>query len=58
LLLAGGPSTIAELLSGAREIALARPVLMSMLWSRAAMVDIGIPIGAESRVLAPSRTGA
>lgn len=30
--LAGGPSTIAELLSGAREVALARPVLMHVLW--------------------------
>ena len=54
----GGPSTIAELLSGSREVALARPVLMNMLWTGAAMVDVGIPIGADSRVWAASRTGA
>jgi hypothetical protein len=56
--LAGGPSTIAALLSGSREAALARPVLMNMLWTGAAMVDVGIPIGAESRVWAPLRTAA
>ena len=56
--LVGGPSTIAELLLGSWEVALARPVLMNMLWSGAAVVDVGIPIGAESRVWAPSRTGA
>jgi hypothetical protein len=56
--LEGGPSTIAELLSRSAEVALARPVLMNMLWTGAAMVDVGIPIGAESRVWAPSRTAA
>ena len=56
--LAGGPSTIAELLSRSREVVLARPVLMNMLWTGAAIVDVGIPIGAESRVWAPSRKAA
>ncbi len=38
--LAAGPSTIAELLSGACEPMLARPVLMHMLWAGDAMVDV------------------
>jgi hypothetical protein len=50
VVLSGGPSTIAELLSGSWEVALACPVLMNMLWTGVAMLDVGIPIGAESRV--------
>jgi hypothetical protein len=58
VVLSGGPSTIAELLSGSWEVALACPVLMNVLWTGVAMLDVGIPIGAESRVWASSRTGA
>ena len=58
VVLSGGPSTIAEPLSGSWEVALACPVLMNMLWTGVAMLDVGIPIGAESRVWASSRTGA
>ena len=39
-MLAAGTSTISELLAGAREPALARPVLMHMLWAGDAMVDV------------------
>jgi hypothetical protein len=56
--LAAGPSTIAEVLSGACEVALARPVLMHMLWAGAALVDVGAPIDADSRVWVPSKVGA
>ena len=42
--LAGAELTIAELLSGAREPLLARPVLMGMLWHREARVDLDSPI--------------
>jgi hypothetical protein len=58
VVLSGGPLTIAELLSVSWEVALACPVLMNMLWTGVAMLDVGIPIGAESRVWASSRTGA
>jgi hypothetical protein len=58
VVLSGGPSTIAELLCGSWEVALACPVLMNMMWTGVAMLDVGIPIGAESRVWASSRTGA
>jgi hypothetical protein len=53
--LAGGPSTISELLSGARESALACPVLMGMLWSGDALVDVAMPIAGDSSVWAPTR---
>ena len=56
--LAAGPCTIAELLSGAREPMLARPVLMNMLWAGEALVDLSGPIGEESRVWARLRMGA
>ncbi len=52
--LAAGPSTIAEMLSGALEVALARPVLMHLLWTGAVIVDVGAPIEPDSRVWAPS----
>ena len=48
--LAAGPCTIFELLSGACEPALARPVLMHLLWAGEALVDVVEPIGEESRV--------
>lgn len=48
--LAAGPCTVYELLCGAREPALARPVLMHMLWTGEALVDVAEPIGEESRV--------
>ena len=49
-LLAAGASTIWELVSGAVEPALARPVLMYLLWIGEAMVDMTAPITAASRV--------
>jgi hypothetical protein len=52
--LAAGPSTIAEMLAGALEVALARPVLMHLLWTGAVIVDVGAPIEPDSRVWAPS----
>ncbi len=49
--LAAGPSTIAELLSGALEVALARPVLMHLLWTGAVIGGCGRPDRAgQSRV--------
>jgi hypothetical protein len=54
VVLSGGPSTIAELLSGSWEVSGA----VNMLWTGVAMLDVGIPIGAQSRVWASSRTGA
>jgi hypothetical protein len=57
-LLAAGPRTIAELLSGALEPMLARPVLMHLLWVGRALVDVGEPIEDESRVWAPSAGAA
>jgi hypothetical protein len=48
--LAVGPCTIFELLSGACEPALARPVLMHLLWAGEALVDVVESIGEESRV--------
>ena len=47
--LAAGPCTIGELLSGAREPVLARPVLMHLLWAGEALADLSEPIGEESR---------
>lgn len=45
-----GASTIAELLAGAVEPALARPVLMQLLWTGEATVDMTAPISETSRV--------
>ena len=49
-MLAAGPSTLGELVSGAREPMLARPVLMNMLWAGEALADLSKPIGEDSRV--------
>lgn len=49
-LLAAAPATICELVSGAVEPALARPVLMHLLWTGEAMVDMTAPISGDSRV--------
>jgi hypothetical protein len=48
--LAVGASTVCELLGGARERALACPVLMHMLWAGEALVDLSEPIGEDSLV--------
>jgi hypothetical protein len=56
--LAVGPRTIGEVLSGAREPALARPVLMHMLWVGDAFVDLLEPIGEDSAVWARLRVAA
>ena len=48
--LAAGPALISELLVGACEPALARPVLMHLLWTGRVLVDVGEPLGDESRV--------
>jgi len=50
LLLATGASTICELVGGAVEPVLARPVLMHLLWTGEAMVDMTEPISEASRV--------
>ena len=50
--LAGGSCTIGELLSGALEVMLARPVLMHLLWSGDALIDLTGPIE-ERTVLSP-----
>ena len=47
---ATGSCTIAELVSGAREPMLARPVLMSVLWAGDALLDVSAPIGENSFV--------
>ncbi len=47
---ATGSCTIAELLSGARELMLARPVLMNLLWAGDALLDVSAPIGEDSVV--------
>jgi len=52
--LAAGPCTICELLSGAVEPMLARPVLMHLLWVGQVLVDVGEPIADGSRVWASS----
>jgi hypothetical protein len=56
--LAAGPSTIGELLSGAREPMLARPVLMHLLWAGEALADLTEPIGDDSRVCGRLRVAA
>ena len=55
--LRGGACTIAELLAGAHERALARPVLMHMLWRKEALIDLAIPFGEDSVVWAPTGAG-
>lgn len=49
-LLGAGPRTVCELVSGAVEPALARPVLMHLLWTGEAMVAMTAPISEASRV--------
>jgi hypothetical protein len=56
--LAVGLRTIGEVLSGAREPTLARPLLMHMLWVGDALVDLSEPIGEDSAVLARLRVAA
>lgn len=48
--LAVGESTLGELRAGAREVALAQPVLMHMLWTGVAMIDMSGLICEETRV--------
>ena len=55
--LAAGLSTVGELLSGAREPLLARPVLMHLLWAGEALADLSEPIGEESRVCGSAAGG-
>jgi hypothetical protein len=52
---AAGSCTIAELLSGAREPMLARPVLMNVLWAGDALVDMSASIDEDSVVWARLR---
>ena len=47
---AAGSCAIAELLSGAREPMLARPVLMNVLWAGDALVDVSASIDENSVV--------
>jgi hypothetical protein len=56
--LAISPRTIGGLLAEAREPALARPVLMHMLWSGDALIDLSEPVGEESSVWARLRVAA
>ena len=53
--LATDSCTIAELVSGAPEPMLARPVLMNLLWAGDALVDVSAPIGEDSVVRARLR---
>jgi hypothetical protein len=48
--LATGGCTIGELVAGAREAMLARPVLMNMLWAGEALADLSEPLAEDSRV--------
>jgi hypothetical protein len=57
-MLAVGESTIGELLADAREPALARPVLMHMLWAGDALLDLSEPIREESRIWGRLRAAA
>ena len=57
-LLAAGPSTVGELLSGAREPMLARPMLMNLLWAGEVLADLADPIDEESRVRGRLRVAA
>jgi hypothetical protein len=53
--LATGSRTVAELVSGAREPMLARPLLMNLLWAGDALVDVSAPIDDDSVVWARLR---
>jgi hypothetical protein len=52
---AAGSCTIVELLSGAQEPMLARPVLMNLLWAGDALIDLSAPIDEDSVVAARLR---
>jgi hypothetical protein len=56
--MAAGLCTIDELLAGAREPALARPVLMHLLWCGDALVDATAPVGEDSVVWSRLRVAA
>jgi hypothetical protein len=56
--LAAGSLTIGELLAGAREPMLARPVLMHSLWAGDALADLSGPVGDETMVRARLRVAA
>ena len=56
--LAVGGSTIAELLDDAVELALARPVLMHLLWVGEVLVDVTGPMTDASRVWVPAGRAA
>jgi hypothetical protein len=49
-MLAGAASTVGELLAGARESSLARPVLIHLLWVGDALTDLSAPVGEDNRV--------
>jgi hypothetical protein len=57
-LLAFGSCTVGELLSGARELALARPMLMHMLWAGEALADLSAPLGEDTVAWARLRVAA
>jgi hypothetical protein len=48
--LTAGARTVGELIAGAREPMLARPVLMHLLWAGDALADLSEPIGEDTRV--------
>ena len=48
--MAAGSCTVGELLAGAREPVLARPVLMHLLWCGDALLDVTAPIEEDSVV--------
>ncbi|MDQ6745471.1 MAG: hypothetical protein M3Z27_05595 [Actinomycetota bacterium] len=52
---ATGSCTIAELMYGAREPMLARPLLMNLLWAGDALLDVSAPIGEDGVVWARLR---
>ena len=56
--LAAGPSTVGELVAGAREPLLARPALMHLLWAGEALADLAEPIGEDSLVRGRLRVAA
>jgi TnsA endonuclease N terminal len=56
--MAAGSCTVGELLAGARELALARPVLMNLLWSGEALIELAEPIREHSRVWARTEVRA
>jgi hypothetical protein len=57
-MLAGGASTVGELLAGAHELMLARPMLMHLLWTGEALTDLAAPVGEDSRVWGRLRVAA